>query len=117
LQKELKKDAHFIENNLEDICASVQRSLVNILMNRLKKASELTKIKHVAIAGGVSANSEVRSTLRDFEQELGWTTYIPKFEYTTDNAAMIGITGHFKFLDKDFGEDTEVATSRLPINS
>ena len=117
LQKEQKKDPSFIENNLHDICASVQRSIVTILMNKLKKAAEISGIRHVAIAGGVSANSEIRSTLKLMESELGWTTYIPKFEYTTDNAAMIGIVGYLKYLDKDFGAENTVATSRLDINS
>lgn len=117
LQKEQKKDSSFIENNLNDICASIQRSIVTILMNRLKKAAKQTGIQHIAIAGGVSANSEIRSTLKSMEEELGWKTYIPKFEYTTDNAAMIGIVGYFKFLDQDFGAENVIATSRLDINS
>ncbi|MEL4454328.1 tRNA (adenosine(37)-N6)-threonylcarbamoyltransferase complex transferase subunit TsaD [Lutimonas vermicola] len=117
LQKEQKKDPSFIENNLNDICASVQRSIVTILMNKLKKAAEISGIRHIAIAGGVSANSEIRSTLKSMESQLGWTTYIPKFEYTTDNAAMIGIVGYLKYLDKDFGAENTVATSRLDINS
>jgi len=117
LQKEQKKDAAFIKNNLNDICASVQRSIVTILMNRLKKAVKISGIKHVAIAGGVSANSEIRSTLKSMETEADWITYIPKFEYTTDNAAMIGIVGYFKYLNQDFGKDNTVASSRLDINS
>ena len=117
LQKEQKKNADFIRLNLNDICASVQHTIVNILMNRLKKASEFTGIKHIAIAGGVSANSEVRSTLKSMETSMGWTTYIPKFEYTTDNAAMIGMVGYFKYLDQDFDRENAVATSRLDINS
>jgi N6-L-threonylcarbamoyladenine synthase len=117
LQKEQKKDPTFIEHNLNDICASVQHNIVNILMNKLKKAAEISGIRHIAIAGGVSANSEIRSTLKSMESELGWVTYIPKFEYTTDNAAMIGIVGYFKYLDKDFGAENSVATSRLDINS
>lgn len=117
LQKEQKKDPSFIKNNLNDICASVQRNIVNILMNKLKKAAEISGIRHIAIAGGVSANSEIRSTLKSMESELGWTTYIPKFEYTTDNAAMIGIVGYLKYLDEDFGAENTVATSRLDINS
>ena len=116
LQREQKKDENFIKHNLNDICASVQRTIVTILMNRLKKAAKETKIEHVAIAGGVSANSEIRSTLKSMEKELGWTTYIPKFEYTTDNAAMIGIVGYFKFLNEDFGKENSTASSRLKIN-
>ena len=116
LQKEQKKDPDFIKKNLNDICASVQHSIVNILMNQMKKAVETSGINHVAIAGGVSANSEIRSTLKSMENELGWTTYIPKFEYTTDNAAMIGIVGYFKYLKEDFGKEDTAATSRLDIN-
>ena len=116
LQKEQKKNSEFIHNNLNDICASVQFTIVNILMKRLKKAAELTGIKHVAIAGGVSANSEIRATLKLMEVSLGWTTYIPKFEYTTDNAAMIGIVGYFKYLNKDFNKDNIAASSSLDIN-
>ena len=85
-------------------------------MKRLKKAVELTGIKHIAIAGGVSANSEIRATLKLMEASLGWTTYIPKFEYTTDNAAMIGIVGYFKYLNKDFNKDDIAASSSLDIN-
>ncbi len=117
LQKEQKKDSAFIKNNLKDICASVQRTIVNILMDKLKKASQLSGIRHVAIAGGVSANSEIRSTLKGMESSLGWTTYIPKFEYTTDNAAMIGIVGYFKYLNQDFDLTDTAASSRLNINA
>lgn len=117
LQKEQKKDPDFITHNLNDICASVQHSIVNILMDKMKKAVDISGINHVAIAGGVSANSEIRSSLKNMENELGWTTYIPKFEYTTDNAAMIGIVGYFKYLKKDFGKEDTMATSRLDINS
>lgn len=116
LQKEQKKDSNFIKDNLNDICASVQRTIVTILMKRLAKAAATTGIKHVAIAGGVSANSEIRSSLKSMEQELGWTTYIPKFEYTTDNAAMIGIVGYYKYLKKDFGKENISASPRLGIN-
>ena len=116
LQKEQKKNSEFIQNNLNDICASVQYTIVNILMKRLKMAAELTGIKHIAIAGGVSANSEIRATIKRMEASLGWTTYIPKFEYTTDNAAMIGIVGYFKYLNKDFNKDNIAASSSLGIN-
>lgn len=117
LQREQKKDPTFIQNNLKDICASVQRTIVNILMDKLKKAAQQSGIKEVAIAGGVSANSEIRSTLKSMESSLGWTTYIPKFEYTTDNAAMIGIVGYFKYLNKDFDPSDTAASSRLDINA
>ena len=116
LQREQKKDTNFIKQNLNDICASVQRTIVTILMKRLMKAAKETKIEHVAIAGGVSANSEIRSSLKSMEKTLGWTTYIPKFEYTTDNAAMIGIVGYLKYLNANFGKEDVSASSRLGIN-
>ena len=116
LQREQRKDENFIKNNLYDICASIQFTIVNILMKKLKLASKKTEIKNVAIAGGVSANSEIRETLKACENSLGWTTYIPNFEYTTDNAAMIGIVGYFKYLNNDFDEENTLATSRLKIN-
>ena len=115
LQREQKKNPAFIQQRIDDICASVQRTIVAILMNRLKKASEMTGIKHVGIAGGVSANSEIRSTLKAMEASDGWTTYIPKFEYTTDNAGMIGIVGYLKYLNNDFDQEDSVASSRLDM--
>lgn len=115
LQREQKKNPEFIQQRIDDICASVQRTIVTILMNRLKKASDLTGIKHVGIAGGVSANSEIRSTLKAMEGSDGWTTYIPKFEYTTDNAAMIGIVGYLKYMNKDFDREDSMASSRLDM--
>jgi len=117
LQREYKKDELFIKENLNDICASIQHTIVNILMKKLKLASKKTGITEVAIAGGVSANSEIRETLKSFEKTIGWNTYIPKFEYTTDNAAMIGIVGYYKFLNNDFEKENAIATSRLDINS
>jgi len=117
LQREHKKNEMFIKNNLNDICASIQHTIVNILMKKLILASKKTGITEVAIAGGVSANSEIRETLKSFEKTLGWTTYIPKFEYTTDNAAMIGIVGYYKYLNNDFDKENTLATSRLDINS
>lgn len=116
LQREHKKNNSFIQENLDDICASIQYTIVNILMKKLKLASKMTGIKNVAIAGGVSANSEIREKLKSFEESLGWTTYIPKFEYTTDNAAMIGIVAHYKYLNNDFDKENSLATSRLDIN-
>ena len=115
LQREQKKNPAFIKENIDDICASVQRTIVTILMNRLKKAATQTGITHIAIAGGVSANSEIRSTLKAMEDSEGWTTYIPKFEYTTDNAAMIGIVGYLKFKKEDFDKEDAIASSRLDM--
>jgi len=116
LQREQKKNKNFIDENLNDICASIQFTIVNILIKKLKLASKVTGIKDVAIAGGVSANSEIRKTILECQTTLGWKTYIPKFEYTTDNAAMIGIVGYFKYLANDFSRDNILATSRLKIN-
>ena len=90
---------------MNDICASVQYTIIKMLMNKLKKAAKELNIKHIGIAGGVSANSGLRKAL-DWKQveELGWKVYIPKFEYCTDNAAMIGITGYYKYLAGDFAD-------------
>ena len=92
----------FIDNNLADICASVQHRIVSILINKLKKAAKETSIKHICIAGGVSANSGLRKALKETGDNMGWKTFIPAFEYCTDNAAMIAITGYYKFLQNDF---------------
>lgn len=97
-----KQSPDFIQNNLHDLCASVQYTIVNILIKKLKKAVEQTGIKQVCIAGGVSANSGLRQALNDTGQKYGWQTYIPSFEYCTDNAAMIAITAYYKYLQQDF---------------
>ncbi|MFZ4634373.1 MAG: tRNA (adenosine(37)-N6)-threonylcarbamoyltransferase complex transferase subunit TsaD [Saprospiraceae bacterium] len=89
----------FVEQRLPDICASVQQAIVGILLKKIRKAARQTGIRHVAIAGGVSANSALRNGLQTLGQQEGWTTYIPAFEYCTDNAAMIGIAGYYRFLD------------------
>jgi N6-L-threonylcarbamoyladenine synthase len=115
IQKEVKENPNFIEENLNDICASIQHTIVEILFDKLKKAVKQTGIKHIAIAGGVSANSAIRKTLKATEEKYGWTTYIPKFQYTTDNAAMIAIVGYLKYLDNDFSETTTTATARLKV--
>ena len=94
----------FISDNLEDICASVQYRIVSILINKLKKAALQTGIKNICIAGGVSANSGLRKALQETGHKMGWQTYIPAFEYCTDNAAMIAITGYYKYLENDFAE-------------
>ena len=92
----------FIERHKEDIAASLEYTIVDILMKKLRKAVAQTGIKHVAVAGGVSANNGLRNAFREHADKYGWTIYIPKFSYTTDNAAMIGVTGYYKFLDGDF---------------
>lgn len=116
IQKKVKENPNFIEENLNDICASIQRTIVEILFDKLEKAVELTGIKHIAIAGGVSANSEIRGTLKAAEEKYGWKTYIPKFEYTTDNAGMIAIVGYLKYLENDFSNQTTTTTARLKVN-
>ncbi len=115
IQREVKANPNFIEENLNDICASIQYTIIGILMDKLKLATKETNIKHIAIGGGVSANSGIRKVLKDGEQKFGWTTYIPKFEFTTDNAAMIAIVGYLKYLDKDFAEQNVMASARLKI--
>jgi len=108
LKRKLKEDPQFIETNLADICASVQDRIVSILINKLKKAAKQTGIKEMAIAGGVSANSGLRSAFQSTGKNLGWNTYIPRFEFCTDNAAMIAVTGYYKYLKKDFvGQEVE----------
>ena len=102
LQKWVKDDPDFIEKHKEDIAASLEWTIVDILMKKLKKAVKQTGIKHVAVAGGVSANNGLRNAFYDAQKRYGWTIYIPKFSYTTDNAAMIGIVGYYKYLDKEF---------------
>ena len=102
LQKKVKENPDFIAENLNDICASVQSRIVSILMNKLKMAAAQTGIKEIAIAGGVSANSALRETLKTTGDTEGWTTYVPKFEYCTDNAAMIAVTAYQKYLRRDF---------------
>ncbi|WP_418636331.1 tRNA (adenosine(37)-N6)-threonylcarbamoyltransferase complex transferase subunit TsaD [Winogradskyella sp.] len=115
IQREVKANPNFIEENLNDICASIQYTIIGILMAKLKLAVKQTGIKHIAIGGGVSANSGIRKALKDAEQKFGWTSYIPKFEYTTDNAAMIAIVGYLKYLEKDFSDFNVMATARLKI--
>ncbi len=116
LQREQIKNENFIDENLNDICASIQGTIIDILIDKLEKASKKTGIKHIAIAGGVSANSGIRKALHENEEKLGWTTYIPKFEYTTDNAAMIGIVGYLKYINHNYTDESTLATARLKVN-
>ena len=102
----------FIEENLADLCASIQQRIVSILINKLKKAVVQTGINDVCIAGGVSANSGLRSSLQEAGKKYHWNTFIPAFEYCTDNAAMIGITAYYKFLEKDFADLSITASAR-----
>lgn len=112
IQNGVKENENFIEQNLNDICASVQERIVSILINKLKKAAKQTGIKNICIAGGVSANKGLRKALQQAGAELGWDTYIPPFEYCTDNAAMIAITAYYKFLNKDFADLSVTPSAR-----
>ena len=102
LRKWVEDDPDFVEHHKEDIAASLEWTIVDILMKKLKQAVKQTGITHVAVAGGVSANNGLRNAFHDYARRLGWTVYIPKFSYTTDNAAMIGIVGYYKYLDGEF---------------
>lgn len=115
IQKQLKENPDFIKENMEDICASIQFTIIKILMDKLKKAVKQTGISKIAIAGGVSANSGIRKTLKEAEEKYQWKTFIPKFEYTTDNAAMIAIAGHYKFLNKEFADLSVTAQARIKM--
>ncbi len=112
LQAQKKLDADFVSKNLVDICASVQYTIIKMLMNKLHKAAKELKIRNVGIAGGVSANSGLRKALQDAGQEYGWNVFIPKFEYCTDNAAMIGITAYHKYLKGEFADMSISPTAR-----
>jgi len=115
LREELKKDANFIENNLNDLCASIQYTLIKMLMNKLKKASVKYNINQIAIAGGVSANSGLRSALKQMSVDKKWDVYIPDFQYCTDNAGMIAQAAHFKYLAKEFVGLEVGPLARMPI--
>lgn len=113
IQKNVAENPNFIEENKTDICASIQHTIIEILMDKLKLAVAETGINQIAIGGGVSANSGIRSTLKNAESKYGWKTFIPKFEYTTDNAAMIGIVGYQKFLDNKITNSSVVSKARI----
>ena len=108
-----KEDERFVENHFNDLCASIRHTIVDILMNKLEMASKQTGIKEIAIAGGVSANSELRRRLKEKETE-GWKVHIPKFEYCTDNAAMVAIAGKYSFDNKIFSNQRIAADPKLP---
>ncbi len=114
LQAQKKLDPHFIDNNLYDLCASIQYSIVEILLKKMIIASKQCGIKQIAIAGGVSANSELRKQFVKKGKELGWTVHIPKLEYCTDNAAMIAVAGYYKYLERDFVDQTIIPMARIP---
>ncbi len=117
LKENVGKDPDFIEKNKEDICASVQYTIVKTLLDQLSKVQKEYQVKHVGIAGGVSANSGLRETFEKWGQKAGCQTYIPAFEYCTDNAAMIAITAYYKYLEQDFGTLETVPQAKSPIPS
>ena len=109
----IKDDPDFIEHHKEDLAASLEKTIVDILMKKLRLAAKDLKIKQVAVAGGVSANTGLRNAFHDYARRYGWKVFIPRFSYTTDNAAMIAIAGYFKYLDKDFCPMSAPAYSRV----
>lgn len=116
LREEKAKNPNFIEENISDICASIQKKLIDMLMQKLKRAVKETGITQVAIAGGVSANSELRSRMQQEADQRGWAVYIPAFQYCTDNAAMIAITAHYKYLQGDFEDLSVTPEPRLKFS-
>lgn len=114
LKKELKNNSNFIEENISDICASVQKTIINILLNNFKQAIIKTGIKTIAVAGGVSANSLLRAELIKLANQVNGKAFIPKFEYCTDNAAMIAITGYYKFLSSKLELDNKISMTQSP---
>jgi len=115
VQKETAKDANFISNNMDDICASIQHSIVQILLDKLKQAAFQTGIKEIAIAGGVSANSSLRSALIELGHKEAWNIYIPPFAYCTDNAAMIAVAGYYSYLAGKFSASDISPQARMPF--
>ena len=116
LRDEVAKDEDFIDRNKADICASLQHTIIDILLAKLQQAAKQTGIREIAVAGGVSANSGLRTALLEMADKQGWKMYIPPFKFTTDNAAMIAITGYYKFLKGDFASLDAVPFSRVVIS-
>lgn len=115
LQKEMAANPDFIKSNLQDICAAYQEALISMLMQKLIKAADETGIKEIAIAGGVAANQGLRQALAQTAKSKGWATYIPDFQYCTDNAGMIAMAGYFQFMANDFASYTDSPSPRLPF--
>lgn len=115
LRDRVKEDPDFIAKNQCDLCASLQATIVDILMDKLYKAVKQTGIKHVAVAGGVSANSAVRGAFEEYARRYGWTVYLPLLSFTTDNAAMVAITGYYKYLDKEFCSVEKAPFARVEL--
>ena len=116
LRDKLKDNPNFIEENKTHLCASLQSTIVSILMDKLVAASKKLGIKEIALAGGVAANSGLRKATIEYGEKLGWNTYIPEFRFTTDNAAMIAIAGYYKYLKNDFAGHASIPQARLPFN-
>jgi N6-L-threonylcarbamoyladenine synthase len=114
IRDSLKKNPDFIKENMMDLCASIQHTIIEILMNKLELAVKETGINQIAVAGGVSANSGLREALNERAQNLGWNTFIPEFKFTTDNAAMIAITGYYKYLNGEFAKQDITPLARFP---
>jgi N6-L-threonylcarbamoyladenine synthase len=115
LQKETQKNPNFIEENKADICASVQKTLIDMLLRKVKKAMKEMQCNQIAIAGGVSANSGLRSRLQELGDELGWEVFIPAFQYCTDNAGMIAMAGHFKYQAGEFTDQDVAPLARYAL--
>ena len=115
IRDRVQTDPQFINNNKADICASIQHTIVTILLSKLEKAAGDLGIKEIAIAGGVSANSVLRDELQTRKEKLGWTTYIPPLKFCTDNAAMIAMAGYYKYLNKEFADQSISATARYAL--
>ncbi len=115
LRDQIKYDENFIEKNKSDLCASLQKTIVDILFDKLIKAAKDYNINEIAISGGVSANSAIRKSLKYFSQKLNWKIYLPKISYTTDNAAMIAITGYYKYFKKEFASQDIVPKAKMNI--
>lgn len=113
LRDQLKKDNSFIEENLNDLCASIQHTLIKMLMEKLIACAKEVDVSDIAIAGGVAANSQIRKNVNDLSVQYNWKTYIPKLEYCTDNAAMIGIAGYYKYLNGEVSDLTVIPDARL----
>jgi N6-L-threonylcarbamoyladenine synthase len=115
VQDKLKHDPDFLKINMDDVCASIQQRIVTILLNKLKQAANDRNIKHVALAGGVSANGGLRNGFAALGQKEGWTTYVPKFEYCTDNAAMIAAAAVHMYMDNEFASLDATPHVRMPF--
>ena len=115
LHKHTQKDPDFITNNLTDLCASIQSTLINIIFEKIEMAVAQTSISQIAIGGGVAANSGLRYKLNQEARKRGWTVFLPPMAYTTDNAAMIGIVGYFKFRKKQYASLGQAASARMPL--